>query len=83
MLESRQNHQLVYCNQAFYALGGDNLNNCETLSANVIKPEDLENKEWESIKPMRSPRRSFGAVLFGKNKILVIGSGGSQIQNQN
>ncbi|CDW81265.1 kelch motif family protein [Stylonychia lemnae] len=67
MNQERQNHQLIYCNNSFYAIGGDNLKSVEELQP-LQGNLELHNNYWQKVPSM--------ATVIHDVFIYVFGSGG-------
>ena len=60
LIQCRDSHALVSCDECLYALGGYNTDDSEYLSS-AERLTDLDGK-WQTIQPMQTPRRWFAAV---------------------
>ena len=60
LIQCRDAHALVSCDECLYALGGYNTDDSEYLSS-AERLTDLDG-EWQNIQPMQTPRQFFAAV---------------------
>ena len=76
LMQCRDGHAVVSCDQCLYALGGHNKDSDEYL-ASAERLTHLNGK-WQNIQPMQTPRRWFAAVNCNEVVYAIGGQSGKE-----
>ena len=77
MISVRSSHKVVFCQNAFYAIGGTNARNMTKRSMEKLpysENDQIDSQEWVQVEKMNCSRRDFGAVVANNGaNIITIG----------